>query len=113
MTELSPVGTFSPDNKNKAGSVGPLAPNTIGKIVSVKNGELLPPGEENVGELCLAGPQVMLGYYGNEEATKATVVDGWLKTGDIAYADDEGYFFVVDRIKELIKVKGFQVAPGK
>jgi len=60
------------------------------------------------------GPQVMKGYYNNDEATRNTIdTEGWLHTGDIAYYDEEGYFYIVDRLKELIKVKGFQVAPSE
>ena len=69
-------------------------------------------GEE--GELWVRGPQVMKGYHGNPAATASTVTDdGWLKTGDLAVADADGYFFIRDRLKELIKVSGFQVAPAE
>ena len=61
------------------------------------------------GELCVSGPQVMQGYYKNPSATKSTVIDGWLHTGDIAKYDESGQFIIVDRLKELIKVKGLQV----
>ena len=61
------------------------------------------------GELCVAGPQVMKGYFNNEKATKKTVIDGWLYTGDIARYTEDKQFFIVDRLKELIKVKGLQV----
>ncbi len=61
------------------------------------------------GELCVAGPQVMKGYYKNEKATQKTVIDGWLHTGDIARYTEDKQFFIVDRLKELIKVKGLQV----
>ena len=66
------------------------------------------------GELVVKGPQVMRGYLNNPEATRSTIdEDGWLHTGDIGYADEAGYFYVVDRAKELIKYKGFQVAPAE
>lgn len=72
------------------------------------NGRTLGPMQE--GELCFQGPQVMHGYKENQQATSETVdADGWLHTGDIGYYDREGYFFIVDRLKELIKYKGFQV----
>ena len=61
----------------------------------------------------MRGPQVMKGYLGNEDATAAAFVDGWLRTGDVARVDEDGWFWVVDRIKELIKVKGFQVPPAE
>jgi len=71
-------------------------------------------GRNQSGEVCIKGPQAMKGYYKNEEATKSTIdPDGWLHTGDIAYYDDDGCMYIVDRIKELIKVKGFQVAPSE
>ena len=66
------------------------------------------------GELWARGPQVMPGYLGNDEATSATIVDGgWLRTGDIATADADGWITIADRLKELIKVKGYQVAPAE
>ncbi|MEO9896813.1 MAG: hypothetical protein ABJD13_11680 [Paracoccaceae bacterium] len=72
----------------------------------------MPSGER--GELWIKGPQVMLGYLNNEKATAQTITsDGWLKTGDIAIIDTDGYMFTVDRLKELIKYKGFQVAPAE
>jgi acyl-CoA synthetase (AMP-forming)/AMP-acid ligase II len=74
-------------------------------------GAELPPRE--VGELWIRGPQIMKGYYGDPEATANTLVDGWLRTGDLGYKDEEGYVFIVDRLKELIKCKGFQVAPAE
>ena len=61
------------------------------------------------GELCVSGPQVMLGYFNNMEATNKTIIDGWLHTGDVAVYDDTNQFVIVDRLKELIKVKGLQV----
>ena len=66
-----------------------------------------------VGELWIRGPQVMKGYYKNPEATAQTVVKGWLRTGDLAWKDEEGNVFIVDRLKEVIKCKGFQVAPAE
>ncbi|CAG7830482.1 unnamed protein product, partial [Allacma fusca] len=66
-------------------------------------------GPNKTGELYIRGPQVMKGYWKNDEATQETMDGDWLKTGDVAYYDEDGHFYVVDRIKELIKVKGFQV----
>jgi 4-coumarate--CoA ligase len=112
MTELSPVSHTTPPGKPKSGSSGTAMPNTTCRIVDPESGEDLPTGKE--GELWIKGPQVMKGYLNNEKATKETLTpDGWLKTGDIAYIDDDGYMFIVDRLKELIKFKGFQVAPAE
>jgi acyl-CoA synthetase (AMP-forming)/AMP-acid ligase II len=87
-------------------------PSTECRIVDVASGEELGPGEE--GEVCVRGPQVMRGYLDDPEATAATVdVDGWLHTGDVGRADDDGYVVLVDRVKELIKYKGYQVAPAE
>jgi len=112
MTELSPVSHTTPLARPKSGSSGVALPNTHCRIVDVESGADLPAGRE--GELWIKGPQVMKGYLNNEKATTETLTpDGWLKTGDIAYIDDDGYMFIVDRLKELIKFKGFQVAPAE
>ena len=112
MTELSPVSHTTPLGNPKSGSSGTALPNTTCRIVDPETGEDLPTGKE--GELWIKGPQVMRGYLNNEKATKETLTpDGWLRTGDIAYIDEDGYMFIVDRLKELIKFKGFQVAPAE
>jgi hypothetical protein len=113
MTELSPVTHVIPmDGQSKPGSIGPSVPNTESRIVDTESGEDVPTGER--GELWIRGPQVMKGYLNNDEATRETVDDdGWLHTGDVAIADDDGYLTIVDRVKELIKYKGFQVAPAE
>ena len=114
MTETSPVthSTPAPPHITKFGSVGVPAPNTECKIVDLESGEPLGPGER--GEVCVRGPQIMKGYLNNPEATAQTIdSDAWLHTGDIGYADEDGHFFIVDRAKELIKYKGFQVPPAE
>jgi acyl-CoA synthetase (AMP-forming)/AMP-acid ligase II/enoyl-CoA hydratase/carnithine racemase len=114
MTEASP-GTHSgyriPD-KNKAGSVGQLLSNTLCRIVDVETKKDLDSMQD--GEILLKGPQVMKGYLNSLEQTRQMLdEDGWLHTGDIGRYDDDGFFYVVDRVKELIKYKGFQVAPAE
>jgi len=112
MTEMSPVSHLSAADRGRPGSAGQTAPGTESRIVDPETGRDLDPGEE--GELWVRGPQVMKGYLNNPEATAKTLTaDGWLKTGDIAMIDADGYLFVRDRLKELIKVKGFQVAPAE
>jgi acyl-CoA synthetase (AMP-forming)/AMP-acid ligase II len=114
MTETSPVTHSSPADpaQVKFGSVGVPAPNTECKIIDLETGETLPPNKE--GEVCVRGPQIMKGYLNRPEATAATIdADNWLHTGDIGYADNDGHFFIVDRAKELIKYKGFQVPPAE
>jgi acyl-CoA synthetase (AMP-forming)/AMP-acid ligase II len=114
MTETSPVTHSSPANTEqvKHGSVGVPAPNTECKIIDLETGEALAANKE--GELCVRGPQIMKGYLNRPEATAATIDDdNWLHTGDIAYVDEDGHFFIVDRAKELIKYKGFQVPPAE
>lgn len=114
MTETSPVTHSSPANpaEVKFGSVGVAAPNTEIKIIDVDTGETLNRGAK--GEVCVRGPQIMKGYLNKPDATANTIdAEGWLHTGDIGYADDDGHFFIVDRLKELIKYKGFQVPPAE
>ena len=114
MSELSPVGTCTPDDDLQAGSgtIGPLCANTEGKIIDPETGQDLP--LETEGELCIRGPQVMQGYLGLPEKTRECITDdGWLLTGDLAKYDERGYFYILDRLKELIKYKGFQVAPAE
>ena len=91
------------------GSVGKVVNNTQIKIIDPETGEMLGPNQP--GELCIKGPQVMKGYYENDKATKEALHDGWFHTGDILYYDEKQNFYVVDRIKDMIKVKGFQVSP--
>ncbi|XP_024084668.1 4-coumarate--CoA ligase 1 isoform X2 [Cimex lectularius] len=112
MTEASPVLTHSvPDSPCKA-SVGYCVSNTFVKIVDIETGKTLGPRE--TGELCFKGPQIMKGYLNKPEATAETIdKDGWLHTGDLGYVDEKGCCFIVDRKKELIKVKGFQVPPAE
>jgi acyl-CoA synthetase (AMP-forming)/AMP-acid ligase II len=89
-----------------------LLPNMEGTVVDPASGAELGPHER--GELLVCGPNIMRGYLNNPDATAITMEPGgWLHTGDIAYVDDEGYLFVVDRLKELIKYKGMQVAPAE
>ena len=112
MTELSPVSHVTPISGPRSGSSGLAVPNTQCRIVNPETGEGIAPGGE--GELWIKGPQVMIGYLNNEKATQDTLThDGWLKTGDVAIIDQDGYMFIVDRLKELIKFKGFQVAPAE
>jgi acyl-CoA synthetase (AMP-forming)/AMP-acid ligase II len=114
MTETSPVTHSSPASPLdvKFGSVGVAAPNTECKIIDLASGEPVGPGQK--GEVCVRGPQIMKGYLNKPEATAQTIdSEGWLHTGDIGYADEDGHFFIVDRAKELIKYKGFQVPPAE
>jgi len=115
LTETSPV-THSPRNKVKGGyphaSIGPALPNTEMKIVDTATGEELGIGQR--GELWIRGPQVMKGYFGQTGATAATIdEDGFLHTGDVAYVDEDDHTYIVDRVKELIKYKGYQVPPAE
>lgn len=112
LTETSPVLTSTDTTDYRAGSVGTVIPNTQIRLVDPESGEDVEPGER--GELWARGPQITGGYFGNAGATAATIDnDGWLHTGDVAVVDDDGHFYIVDRLKELIKVNGFQVAPAE
>ncbi|XP_077980634.1 uncharacterized protein LOC144435869 [Glandiceps talaboti] len=94
------------------GSSGTLVPNAEAKVVDIETGEILPVGKSGI--ICLHSPTTMLGYFGNPEAT-AQIIDehGWVSSGDIGYIDEKGHVHVEDRLKELIKYKGFQVAPAE
>lgn len=112
MTETSPVTILNSRYSSKIGSCGVLVANTEAKIVDVESGDLLGPMQP--GELLVRGPQVMKGYYDNEEATRNIIdSDGWVHTGDVAVYDDDERFSIIDRLKELIKVKGLQVSPSE
>lgn len=114
LTEVSPLShaSVADPGKQKPGSVGYCLPNTECRIVDYTTGDELGPGQQ--GEICVRGPQVMKGYLGNPEATAEMInAEGWLHTGDVGYCDAEARLFVVDRIKELIKTNGRQVAPAE
>ena len=111
MTEISPVSHITPGFDSRPGSSGVTIANTISRIIDTDGNDL---GIDKEGELLVKGPQVMLGYLNNESATRETIdEDGWLHTGDLARIDKDGYMTIVDRVKELIKYKGFQVAPAE
>lgn len=97
---------------DRPGSVGPVLQNTESKVIDVETGAALGPNEN--GEVLVRGPHIMLGYLNNPEATAHSIdEEGWFHTGDIGYADDDGCFYIVDRVKELIKYKAYQVAPAE
>ncbi|WP_338753521.1 fatty acid--CoA ligase family protein [Bacillus sp. FJAT-52991] len=109
LSEASPVTCFNPlDRSRKAGSIGCSIMNVENKVVN-ELGEELPPGD--VGELVVRGPNVMKGYYKEPEETAAVLKDGWLHTGDLARRDQDGYFYIVDRMKDLVIVGGYNVYP--
>ncbi|MGA5407132.1 4-coumarate--CoA ligase family protein [Streptomyces lavendulocolor] len=115
MTELSPGTHVVPLDATDAppGTVGRLLPNTEMRLLSLDDpAKDAAPGED--GEIAIRGPQVMKGYLGRPDATAAMIdPDGWVHTGDVGRVDEDGWLFVVDRVKELIKYKGFQVAPAE
>lgn len=111
LTESAPVAICNPlDGHSKAGSIGLPLPGTIAEIISLEDRRTpLPLGER--GEICLRGPQVMQGYWHRDEETRETIVDGRLHTGDVGYMDEDGYIFIVDRIKDVILCGGYNVYP--
>lgn len=112
LTEASPVVSVNPPHlEPRPGTIGLPLPSTDVKVIG-SDGQALPPGER--GELAVRGPQVMQGYWNKpEETAKVITEDGWLLTGDVATIDDDGYLRIVDRIKEIIVVSGFNVYPGE
>jgi acyl-CoA synthetase (AMP-forming)/AMP-acid ligase II len=114
MTELSPVSHCMPDDRPDIdlNSSGCALPNIVCKLVDPETGQEVAPGGR--GELWVKGPNVMSGYLNNAEATAITLdAEGYLHTGDVAEVTDEGVFSIVDRVKELIKYKGYQVPPAE
>jgi acyl-CoA synthetase (AMP-forming)/AMP-acid ligase II len=112
LTETSPVTHAMPPDEVRSGSIGVPIPNTEIRVVDPQTGDDLGVGES--GELWIRGPQVMKGYLNDEEATRESIDDeGWLRTGDVGHVDGDGFWYITDRIKELIKYKGFQVAPAE
>jgi long-chain acyl-CoA synthetase len=110
LTETSPLTHANPIHRARAGSIGVPLPDTDARIVDAGEGtEVLPVGQ--VGELVLRGPQVMQGYWKNPQETGAALRDGWLFTGDLARMDEDGYFCIVDRKKDVINAAGFKVWP--
>jgi long-chain acyl-CoA synthetase len=110
LTEASPVVCCAALRvPSKPLSIGQPIPGTDIRFVDVDTGKVVPLGQR--GELQVKGPQVMLGYYNDPEATEHAFMDGWLRTGDVGYVDEDGYVFLVDRIKDLIICSGFNVYP--
>ncbi|MGM0844016.1 MAG: long-chain-fatty-acid--CoA ligase [Bacillota bacterium] len=111
LTESSPVthSNFLWDRERVKGSIGIPWPDTDAAVFSMETGEKLPPNE--IGEICVKGPQVMKGYWNRPEETEMTLRDGWLLTGDLGYMDEKGYFYVVDRKKDMIIAGGFNIYP--
>ena len=112
LTEASPIITCNPlfEGEIKPNSCGPAFPGTVIEIRDLEDPhKLLPQGER--GEVCARGPQVMKGYWNRPDATERTFVDGALRTGDVGYLDEDGYLFLVDRIKDLILCSGYNVYP--
>jgi len=108
MTETSPVTCCNPRyGKKKASSIGMPMPDTEFKLVDPETGQLAEPGQP--GEILIRGPQVMNGYYNKPEETANSIRDGWMHTGDVARMDEDGYFFIVDRLKDMVIVSGFKV----
>lgn len=115
LSETSPVITMVPQKLQGKypGCMGLPVPNTLIKVVEVDDQQGKHLGPHKTGELLIKGPQVMKGYHNKPEETKNTFLNGWFKTGDLVRYDEDGMFYIADRIKELIKVKGFQVPPAE
>jgi long-chain acyl-CoA synthetase len=111
LSETSPVTHVNPaDGERRTGSIGVPLPDTDQRIVDLETGTRVL-GVDEVGELCIKGPQVMLGYYHQPEETARFLQDGWLRTGDVARIDADGYAYIVDRKKDMINVGGLKVYP--
>ncbi len=111
MTETSPFASYNHHIKYKLGSIGTPIENVEMKIVDLDSGEKAQPGQ--VGEIVIRGPNVMLGYWNQPEATAQVLKNGWYYTGDIGRVDEEGYFFIEDRLKDMVNVAGLKVYPAE
>jgi long-chain acyl-CoA synthetase len=109
LTECSPFASYNHDRAFRPGSIGTPIRDVEMKVADPATGKELPDGE--LGELLIKGPNVMKGYFRNPGATAEALRDGWLHSGDIGYRDSDGYFFIVDRVKDMINVAGFKVFP--
>ena len=111
LSETSPVACINPPERDsKPGSIGMPIPGTIVEVLSLEDRKtVLKTGE--TGEICIRGPQVMMGYWKRPDATAEVIIDGRLHTGDVGHIDEEGYIFVTDRLKEMINCSGFKVYP--
>ena len=110
LTESSPFATYNHYYRHKHGSIGTPIEN-VDVMIADMDGNKLPPGEQ--GEIVIRGPNVMKGYWGKPEATEQAIRNGWLRSGDIGMIDDEGYFFITDRVKDMINAAGFNVYPNE
>ncbi len=108
LTETTPFASYNHDIKYRSGSIGTPIENVEMKVVD-ENGVQLPPGQ--LGEIVIKGPNVMKGYYNKPEETEKTIRNGWLHSGDIGMTDDDGYFYIVDRVKDMINSAGFKIWP--
>nr|BBN23613.1 luciferase [Luciola sp. KO-2019]BBN23614.1 luciferase [synthetic construct] len=112
LTETTSAVLITPESETVPGSIGKVVPFFAAKIIDHRTGKALGPNE--VGELCFKGDMIMKGYCNNIEATNAIIDnDGWLHSGDLGYYNDDKHFFIVDRLKSIIKYKGYQVAPAE
>jgi long-chain acyl-CoA synthetase len=111
MTEVVMIGIGNPPFREglKAGSVGIPIFDTYVKVIDLNTGDPLPPGKE--GEICMKGPQVTMGYWQKPEETSQVYIDGWVHSGDIGYYDEDGYYYITDRKKDMIIYKGHNVYP--
>lgn len=111
LTETSPALVTTREcqlgNKSIVGALGQPIPNTEAKVIGIGDATATHLGPNQVGELIVRGPQVMKGYHNRPEEN--IFIDGWMRTGDMMYYNEDGFLFITDRLKELIKVKGFQV----
>ena len=115
LSETAPIAVLNPTDRDTVmhesgvGTIGIPAPGTVVEIIDPESGKLMPPGER--GEVCISGPQVMQGYWQRPEANAEILKNGRFHTGDIGIMDENGYFFIVDRLKDMIIVSGLNVYP--